>query len=47
MWMLPREAWGVWEGEATTRHLDLEAELGLWSGVSTAGDLGTPAAGRL
>jgi hypothetical protein len=44
--MLPREAWGVWEGEATTRHLDLEAELGQWSGVGTAGVLEAPAAGR-
>ena len=44
MWMLPREAWGVWEGEATTRHLDLEAELRLWSGVRTADVLEAPAA---
>ena len=43
MWMLPRNAWGAWEGEATTRHLDLEAELRLWSGVRTAAELEAPA----
>ena len=32
----PPRGLGVWEGEATTRHLDLEAELRLWSGVGTA-----------
>lgn len=46
MWMLPRDAWGVWEGEATTQHLDLEAEFRLWSGVATADVLETPAAGH-
>ncbi|MBV8082853.1 MAG: VOC family protein [Candidatus Eremiobacteraeota bacterium] len=27
MWMVPREQWGEYEGQAPTGHLDLEAEL--------------------
>jgi catechol-2,3-dioxygenase len=36
MWMLPRDAWGAWEDDATTRHLDLDAEVRAWTGVATA-----------
>ncbi|GGG62242.1 glyoxalase [Kocuria dechangensis] len=39
MWMLPRTDWGSWEHEAPVEALDLEAELGRWSGVRTAGAL--------
>ena len=37
MWMLPREAWGVWENTASIERLDLSAEVRRWSGVRTAG----------
>jgi catechol-2,3-dioxygenase len=37
MWMLPREAWGQYEHTAPVDHLDLDAEIRRWSGVSTAG----------
>jgi catechol-2,3-dioxygenase len=36
MWRVPREAWGVYEDEATVMPLDLEAELKRWGA-------GTPA----
>ena len=36
MWSVPREAWGVYEDEATVLPLDLEAELKRWGA-------GTPA----
>ena len=36
MWMLPREAWGEFEHQATVERLDLEAEIQRWSGVATA-----------
>ena len=36
MWMLPRAEWGDYESSATVEHLDLEGEVGRWSGVSTA-----------
>ena len=39
MWMLPRAAWGEYEHQATVEHLDLEAEVARWSGVSTADEL--------
>ncbi|MCW2614080.1 MAG: Glyoxalase/bleomycin resistance protein/dioxygenase [Frankiales bacterium] len=39
MWMLPREAWGEYEGTAPVDRLDLEAELDRWSGVRTAGQI--------
>ena len=35
MWMLPRDAWGEFENSAPIEHLDLDAELARWSGVST------------
>lgn len=44
MWMLPRAAWGEYEDRAVVERLDLDAELARWSGVGTAGELGTPAA---
>jgi catechol-2,3-dioxygenase len=37
MWMLPRQAWGVYENAAPIDRLDLDAELARWSGVRTAG----------
>ncbi len=37
MWMLPREAWGRFEHEASVEVLDLQAEVDRWSGVRTAG----------
>lgn len=39
MWMLPRLAWGDYESAAPIDHLDLDAELRRWSGVSTAGQV--------
>lgn len=41
MWMLPREAWGRFEHEASVEALDLQAEVERWSGVRTAGTLVT------
>ena len=41
MWMLPREHWGVYERQAPVDALDLTADLGRWSGVRTAGRVGT------
>ena len=35
MWLLPRDAWGVYEDKAIVEHLDLDAEVARWSGVST------------
>jgi len=43
MWMLPREAWGRFEHEASIEVLDLEAEVARWSGVRTAGTVVTAA----
>ena len=37
MWMLPRDEWGRYESEAPIDPLHLGAEVGRWSGVSTAG----------
>jgi catechol-2,3-dioxygenase len=39
MWMLPREAWGEYENAAPVDRLDLQAELGRWTGVGTAGQI--------
>jgi len=39
MWMLPRAAWGEFESAAPVDHLDLQAEVRRWSGVSTALEL--------
>ena len=39
MWMLPREAWGPYEGSAPVDRLDLDAEVRRWAGVRTAGRL--------
>lgn len=39
MWILPRDAWGEYENAAPIDRLDLQAELGRWSGVRTAGQL--------
>ena len=39
MWMLPRAGWGRYEHEAPVEALDLQAEVGRWSGVRTAGAL--------
>jgi catechol-2,3-dioxygenase len=39
MWMLPREEWGAYEGEAPIQRLDLDAEVARWSGVRTAWQL--------
>lgn len=39
MWMLPRSEWGVYESSAVVERLDLAAELDLWSGVRTAGEV--------
>ncbi len=36
MWMLPRDAWGDFENAAPIEHLDLQAEIDRWTGVSTA-----------
>jgi catechol-2,3-dioxygenase len=44
MWMLPRSAWGEYDTKAVVARLDLAAELERWSGVGTAGELGTPPA---
>jgi catechol-2,3-dioxygenase len=43
MWMLPRAAWGEYEMSAVVERLDLAAELGRWSGVGTADELGAAA----
>jgi catechol-2,3-dioxygenase len=40
MWMLPRREWGAFENAAPVDHLDLPADIALWSGVRTAE--GTP-----
>jgi len=40
MWMLPRAEWGSMEHAATVERLDLDAEMGRWSGVGTADELG-------
>jgi catechol-2,3-dioxygenase len=39
MWMLPRDEWGVYDNAAPVDRLDLAAEVALWSGVRTAGEL--------
>lgn len=36
MWLLPRDAWGVYESSAPVDRLDLDDELERWSGVATA-----------
>ena len=36
MWLLPREDWGAYTNAAPIDHLDLDAEVGRWSGVATA-----------
>ena len=41
MWMLPREAWGEYENSAPIDRLDLQTEIDRWTGVRTAGQLGT------
>jgi catechol-2,3-dioxygenase len=41
MWMLPRDAWGDFEHEASVEALDLPAEVTRWSGVRTAGTVVT------
>ena len=46
MWMLPRNAWGDFERTATVERLDLDAEVARWTGISTAGELQEPHAGR-
>lgn len=35
MWMLPHDQWGEYEHTAPVDHLDLDAEVQQWSGVST------------
>lgn len=45
MWMLPREAWGEYENTAPIDRLDLQAELARWTGVRTAGQIVSEAAG--
>jgi catechol-2,3-dioxygenase len=35
MWLLPGNAWGEYEHAAGVERLDLPAEVGRWSGVST------------
>jgi catechol-2,3-dioxygenase len=47
MWMLPRDAWGDHENAAPIEHLDLDAEVRRWSGVRTAGQIVTDAAGAV
>ena len=39
MWMLPRQAWGADEHQATVERLDLDAEIARWSGVPTGWEL--------
>jgi hypothetical protein len=39
MWMLPREDWGDYENAAPVDRLDIDAEVGRWGGVATAGRL--------
>lgn len=39
MWMLPRKDWGEFEHQATVEPLDLEGELGRWTGISTADEI--------
>ncbi|HEY0952822.1 VOC family protein [Nocardioides sp.] len=41
MWMLPRDAWGEYEGSAPIERLDLADELARWGGVPTAGQVVT------
>jgi catechol-2,3-dioxygenase len=41
MWMLPREAWGDHEHAAPIEPLDLDSEVRRWSGVRTAGTVGS------
>lgn len=38
MWMLPRAQWGEYESTAVVERLDITAELGRWSGISTANE---------
>jgi catechol-2,3-dioxygenase len=50
MWMLPRDAWGVYESAAIVERLDLDLEVDSWSGTPTAGEVvhdETSRAGRL
>jgi catechol-2,3-dioxygenase len=39
MWMLPRDAWGVYQSAAPIDPLDLAGEIERWSGVATAGQV--------
>jgi catechol-2,3-dioxygenase len=39
MWMVPREKWGEFEGQAPTLPLDIEAELRRFGRSSTAAEL--------
>ena len=39
MWMVPRDSWGAAENAASTRRLDLQAEISRWHDVHTAGEL--------
>ncbi|HUR50435.1 MAG TPA: VOC family protein [Acidimicrobiales bacterium] len=39
MWMLPRASWGEFENSAPIEHLDIDAEVALWSGVKTGAEL--------
>lgn len=41
MWMLPREEWGAYDNAAPVDELDLADEVRRWSGVRTAGRVGT------
>lgn len=39
LWMVPRDEWGENSDAAPARRLDLEAEIGRWHNVRTAGEL--------
>jgi hypothetical protein len=39
--MVPRDAWSEYADRGVVERLDLTAELAQWSGVATAGSLGT------
>lgn len=43
MWMLPRAEWGEFENSAPVEQLDLPGEVRRWSGVRTAGEVGSGA----
>ena len=46
MWMLPRSRWGEYENATVVERLDMAAELGRWSGVSTADEHTTQRSNR-